>query len=434
MKIRYMALASVLCASLALGACGNKTSVEESRGVAVETQMAAKGEIETDYVYSGKIVAANAVNIFPMAQGTVKEINVKIGDSVKAGDVLFTVDTESLEITLKQLQASLQAANAGVAQAQAAYNMVEGATYQMNVESLKGNVETARKNFENMEKNYENAKILYSGGIIAKTELDNIELGYIQAKGAYETAAKSLELTTGQLLSENRAQASAGLASASASRDSLQAQIESVEKSIRDSSVTAPIDGKVTALNVTKGEMLSTAQIPAAVTDASKLKIKVSVSQRIINTIKAGDTVSIKAEALGENVKGKVSTVNPAANMSGTYDVEIEIDNKKDQIKSGMFAEVTFTNEKGSEKIIVDRDVVITKSGESYVFVDENGIAVKKIVETGIDDGASIQIVSGVEEGEMIVTKGQTYLSEGDKLNVVNAAEENADSSEEKGE
>ena len=180
--------------------------------------------------------------------------------------------------------------------------------------------------------------------------------------------------------------------------------------------------------------MLSTAQIPAAVTDASKLKIKVSVSQRIINTIKAGDTVSIKAEALGENVKGKVSTVNPAANMSGTYDVEIEIDNKKDQIKSGMFAEVTFTNEKGSEKIIVDRDVVITKSGESYVFVDENGIAVKKIVETGIDDGASIQIVSGVEEGEMIVTKGQTYLSEGDKLNVVNAAEENADSSEEKGE
>jgi len=436
MKLRYALLASTLCLSLGFSGCAKDSSTDEQRGIAVETHAAEKAEIETDYVYSGKIVAANAVNIFPLAQGTVKEINVKIGDSVKAGDVLFTVDTESLEITLKQLQASLQAAEAGVAQAQAAYNMVDGAAYQMNVESLKGNVETAKKNFENMEKNYENGKILYENGIIAKTEFNNIELGYIQAKSAYETAAKSLELTTGQMLSENKAQASAGLAAATASRDGLQAQIESVEKSLRDATVTAPIDGKVTALNVTKGEMLSTAQIPAAVTDASKLKIKVSVSQRIINSIEAGDLVSIKAEALGDDIKGKVSTANPAANMSGTYDIEIVIDNKDDKLKSGMFAEVTFTNEKSSEEIVVDRNVVITKNGETYVFVEENGMAVKKNVETGIDDGESIQILSGVEEGEMIVTKGQSYLSEGDKLNVINAVpeEENADSSEEKGE
>jgi len=435
MKCGYAILASMLCLSFGLSGCSGNDKVEESKGIAVETQIAVKGEIETDYVYSGKIVAANAVNIFPMAQGNVKEINVKIGDSVKAGDVLFTIDTESLEITLKQLQASLQAADAGVAQAQAAYNMVDGAAFQMNVESLKGNVETARKNYENMEKTFENSKILYENGVIAKTEFDNIELGYIQAKTAYETASKSLELTTGQMLEENKAQAQAGLSAAAAQRDGLKAQIESVEKSLRDATVTAPIDGKVTALNVTAGEMLSTAQIPAAVTDASKLKIKVSVSQRIINSVESGDKVSIKTEALSEIIEGKVSTVNPAANMSGTYDIEIEIDNKDDKLKSGMFAEVTFTNEKGSEEIVVDRNVIVTKNGETYVFVDDNGLAVKKMVETGIDDGISIQITDGIEEGEMLVTKGQSYLKEGDKLNVVNAvSEENTDSSEEKGE
>ena len=70
-------------------------------------------------------------------------------------------------------------------------------------------------------------------------------------------------------------------------------------------------------------------------------------------------------------------------------------------------------------EIVIDRDAVISKEGETYVFVDDNGTAVKKIVETGIDDGTSIQILSGINEGDMVVVKGQTYLSEGDILNVI---------------
>lgn len=445
MKFSKAVLASMLCLSIGLSGCSSKNAEEETetKGTTVETAVAERKVIETDYVYSGKIMPVEDINVFSTVQGKVFSVNCKIGDIVKAGDVLFTMDTEALEISKKQLEASLAAADAGIAQAQVALETVDGANYQMGVENLKASVENAQKNYENMKTTYENNKVLYEQGIISKTDMDNTELAYTQAKNAYENAKSSYELTTGKMLEENKKTAQAALNSATAQKQSIYAQIESVDKNLRDSVVTAPIGGSITACNVTAGELLSSASVPITITDTSKLKIDVNVSQRIVNSVTVGDTVSIRTETVDKTLEGKVKSVNPAANASGTYAVEIELDNSTNKLKPGMFAEVTFTNERSAREIVVDRDVVITKNGETYVFVDENGTAVKRIVETGIDNGTDIQITSGVEVGDVIVVKGQTYLSDGDKLNVVNAkqtegadtsAGSEADSSETKGE
>ena len=227
------------------------------------------------------------------------------------------------------------------------------------------------------------------------------------------------------LLKENKKTAQAALNSATASKASIYAQIESIDKSLRDAVVTAPIAGTVTACNVKASEVLSSAAIPVTITDTSKLKINVNVSQRIINSVHVGDSVTVKTETLSSTIAGTVTTVNAAANSNGTYEVEIQIANASDRIKPGMFAEVTFVNEKGSSCIVVDRDTVITKNGETYVFVDENGKAVKKIVETGIDDGKKIQITKGISVGDVIIVKGQNYVSEGDELSVANSDDSN---------
>ena len=142
MKFSKAMLASMLCLSIGLSGCGAKETEEETAksGVSVETAVAQKGEISTDYVYSGKIVPVNEVNVYSTIQGKVATKNCELGSVVKAGDVLFTMDTEALEINKKQLQASLEAADAGIAQAQVAVDSVDGAAYQMNVESLKTNL------------------------------------------------------------------------------------------------------------------------------------------------------------------------------------------------------------------------------------------------------------------------------------------------------
>lgn len=427
MKFSKAMLASMLCLSIGLSGCGAKDTEEETAksGVSVETAVAQKGEISTDYVYSGKIVPVNEVNVYSTIQGKVATKNCELGSVVKAGDVLFTMDTEALEINKKQLQASLEAADAGIAQAQVAVDSVDGAAYQMNVESLKTNLENAKNAYDNTKTTYENNKVLFEQGIISKTDMDKTELAYNQAKNAYEAAKTSYDLTTGDLLKENKKTAQAALNSATASKASIYAQIESIDKSLRDAVVTAPIAGTVTACNVKASEVLSSAAIPVTITDTSKLKINVNVSQRIINSVHVGDSVTVKTETLSSTIAGTVTTVNAAANSNGTYEVEIQIANASDRIKPGMFAEVTFVNEKGSSCIVVDRDTVITKNGETYVFVDENGKAVKKIVETGIDDGKKIQITKGISVGDVIIVKGQNYVSEGDELSVANSDDSN---------
>ena len=107
--------------------------------------------------------------------------------------------------------------------------------------------------------------------------MDKTELAYNQAKNAYEAAKTSYDLTTGDLLKENKKTAQAALNSATASKASIYAQIESIDKSLRDAVVTAPIAGTVTACNEKASEVLSSAAIPVTSTDTSKLKINVKV-------------------------------------------------------------------------------------------------------------------------------------------------------------
>ena len=121
------------------------------------------------------------------------------------------------------------------------------------------------------------------------------------------------------------------------------------------------------------------------------------------------------------------------------YTVKIELDNADGVIKSGMMAEVNFTAESAEDTIVLPRNSVITKEDETYVYVVKDGVAKKVPVELGIEAADTIEITKGLKDGDDVVTKGQTYISDGEEVNVVNAdvtetEEKAADKKEEKGE
>ena len=120
-------------------------------------------------------------------------------------------------------------------------------------------------------------------------------------------------------------------------------------------------------------------------------------------------------------LEGVVSTVSPAAGQTGMYTVKIELDNAKGLIKSGMMAEVNFTAEKAEDTIVLPRNAVITKEDETYVYVVKDGKAKKVMVELGIEAADTIEITKGLKKGDDVVTKGQTYISDGEEVNVVSA-------------
>jgi len=117
----------------------------------------------------------------------------------------------------------------------------------------------------------------------------------------------------------------------------------------------------------------------------------------------------------------------------------VELDNADGLIKAGMMAEVSFTAAKSEDTIVLPRNAVITKDDETYVYVVEDGTAKKVMVELGIEAGETIEITKGLKDGDDVVTKGQTYISDGEAVNVVNAgpetdSEKTETDTEEKGE
>lgn len=430
-SIKWTAVCVMLVLSVLFGGCAqNAEPAEEAppvkEAVTVQVAPAKKGDIQSEYLYSGKVKPIGEANVVSTVAGTVQQVNYQVGDPVEKDAVLFQMGTEDIENNLTVLQAQLEATKAQVRSAQTGVELVNGAAMQTQIQSAKTGLEQAEIAYNDMKTTYENNKQLYEAGIISKSDMDKTETGMKNAEIAYNQAKTGYDLVANQMPEENLRKAQDGLAAAQASQKAVEAQLASAEKTLRDTAVKSPITGVVTGCALTEGTLYSSAAGPAfVISDTSKVHINVSISEQLINRVKPGQKVDVKITAVSETpLQGTIDTVNPAANQTGTYEVKIVMDNADGTLKSGMFGEVHFIKEKKEDVIVLPREAVITSGGENYVFVNEDGVARKKPVTIGIDTGKEVEVTGGLEENSSVVVKGQAFLADGDTINVSGSGKE----------
>ncbi len=434
MKKNYTALLLALTLTMSIMGCGKKTVPEmpepEQTARAIEVMTLSNTSIASEYTYSGKVAPNQEANVLSIVGGKVSQANYDIGQNVSKGAVMFRMDTADVENQINVLRASLTAVEAGITSAKTNLELVNGATMQSQIESAKTALENAKLNLDNVTTNYENNKVLFEAGILSETEMNQIQLSYDSAEVAYNQAEQNYDLVANQMPAENQRKAEDAYNSAVAQKASIEAQIKSAQKTISDATVTAPISGVITTKNIVSGTVLSQASPAYVITDMSKVKIDVAVTQQVINTLSVGQQVDVVLSAISqEPFKATITTINPVANVQGTYDVQVELNNSDGVLKVGMLAEVSFTKESAENTIVLPRSCVIEKDNEIYVYIEENGKAKKVLVTTGIDTGENIQITSGLEEGMNVVTRGQTYLNDGDAVQIAfdDSTEDNID-------
>lgn len=445
--------------------------MQEETATAVNTQTIELSSISNEYSYSGSLEPCDEVNVYSALSGKVATVNFDVGDTVQAGDVLFTMDTTSIENSIKVSEASVKTAETSVNTAENNLKMANGASMQTQIESAKSAITSAENSLKNAQTSVDNAEVslntaklnldkaendyntysqLYAAGGLSEENMNNYKDAYEQAQNSYAQAQLSLEqaniqyksaqdsldqantnydILVNQTSEENLIQAQDNLDQAKAQLESSKAQLDSTKQSLDDAVVTAPISGTISQCNVTAGANLSQGTTPFVIIGTNSVDVAVNVSEQLINSIKAGDEVRISIPTLSdEDFSGTISSVSPDANSDGTYEVKVNIPNEDGSLKSGMFAEVYFTKEKSDNAIVISRDSVITKDGESYVFAVEDGKAKRYDVEIGIDNGDMVEITSGLSVGMKIVTEGQTYLADGDAVNdVTNKTESTAE-------
>ncbi len=366
---------------------------------------------------TGKIQPEVEVKLSSEVSGEIIDLLVIEGQQVKKGDLLLRVNPDLIQASLSQSQASLQSIRANLSQAEASLN--------------------------NAELNYNRNKDLFDKGVISKSEWDRSVQDYEVAKANRESAYYNVQ--------------------------SAAASVKQSQDNLGRTTIYAPMDGTISKLDVELGErVVGTAQMAGTeilrVADLKNMEVEVDVNENDIVKVALGDSTIVEVDAyLKREFKGIVTEIANSAESSLTADqvtnfkvkVRILEDSYADLLEGkpefyspfrpGMTATVDIITNKRAQTVGVPISAIVIKTDTTAskgarvkttvsaelekfecVFVKNGDQANLRVVTTGIQDDTNIEIISGLEEGDVVVTGPYNtvtkLLSTGDKIREENAA------------
>ena len=331
----------IISTALMMASCGQKPAEQQQTVVVEEAPKVTVTRVHAENVpqlstYPTTVEADIVNNITPQSASRINEILVEVGDHVKKGQRLATMDAINLE------KIRLQVANDSI--------------------------------------EYGRTKELYEIGAASQANFEAITLAYEVSKKSY---ANLLENTI----------------------------------------LTSPISGVITARNYDEGDMYAMAQPLFVVQNITPVKMLINISESNYSKVKKGMEVELVADAFpDETFKGKVNLVYPTIDpRSHTFPVEIIVDNKNEKLRPGMFTRVTI-NYGNNFRVVVPDSAVLKQVGadDKYVYVlNEDNTVTYTPVKLGVRMGDRYEIISGLNDGDVIVTSGQTRLKNNIEVEVV---------------
>lgn len=402
--------AALLVVILIVVAINKKNS---NKGTKVSTELVTKRTLIESVSANGKIQPEIDVKISPYISGEVVELHVKEGDEIKKGMLLAKIDPEIYISSYERSEASLN-------------------TQKANLANAKARVAQAEAQFSNAKLSFERTQNLFKEDVISKADMDAATSQFEVAKSEVVAAKES----------KNAAEFSVNSAVAS---------MNEAKENLNRTNIYAPNDGKVSKLNVEKGERVTGASQFSAGTEIMRIanlqimEVNVEVNENDIVRVAMYDTCIIEVDAyLNKKFKGIVTEIATSANIQGVsadqvtnFEVKIRIlrDSYADLIpennsnyspfRPGMSATVDIQTETAIGILTLPIQAVTTRIDSSFrdrsrrkneedvkqdieaikeiVFVFEEGIAKKIEVVTGVQDNTYIQILKGLKEGQEVI-------------------------------
>ncbi|MBW8002914.1 MAG: efflux RND transporter periplasmic adaptor subunit [Planctomycetes bacterium] len=189
------------------------------------------------------------------------------------------------------------------------------------------------------------------------------------------------------------------------------------------SKVKAPISGTITSIPGQVGATVSPSMTLAKIGKLDELQIRTDIAERFISKVTLGGGALLSFEAFPDaTFEARVVEISPVVDpISRTLEIKLALLRPDHRVKSGMFAEIRLITETKETAVKVPSDAVMTRYGNSFVFVlGEDDRVERRTVSTGITMDGAVEIVDGLDSGEEVVVSGQTLLEHGVKVKVVN--------------
>lgn len=372
-----VALTALLLVSIFVSACSDRTRAGSEASdpagskVAVGVVPAQQKDLVRKIALPGTLVAFKEATLYGKVAGYLKSIRVDKGDRVRRGEILAVLEVPEMVKEVDQAQATYQQALADVIRAKAKADL-ESATFNRYLE-----VQTKDPD------------------AIAKQELD-------QYQSKKEVAQADVEL-------------------AKAKANTAHANLDRLVALHQYSKIIAPFSGVVTARFVDPGALIQAAtssrQSQAVLTlqDLDTIRVYVSVPELDVPFIQKGTPASLTTAAYPRRVfKASVTRFADALDpATRTMKTEIDIRNRDHTLRPGMYADVILNIQTIHDAVVIPDSALTVEGSQKFVWVARQGTAHRVQVETGLDNGAEVQIRSGVSSGQQVVVEGKNGLSEG---------------------
>jgi RND family efflux transporter MFP subunit len=337
---------------------------------------------------AGQFEPYQEVDLHAKVSGYIRRINVDIGDRVKTGQVICTLEVPELTAQVTGAQAEVRHSQSEITRAQSEVSLAESNHAALHA-AYKRLAEAAERR----------------PGLIAEQELDDSRAKDQEAEAQIQVAKSALGAAEQQL----------GVSRADGQRVRVMSDY---------SVVTAPFTGVITKRYADTGSLIqagttsNTQAMPVVrIVQSDLLRLRMPVPEDDVRFIQTGGQVEVHVQAVHETFSGKIIRFSRALDVATrTMIVEVDVANPTLRLSPGMYAQTVIALEQHANALTIPSQAVVHGEGDNYVLVVAGEKVEKRTVTLGIQGANEVEIASGLTEGETVIVSGQTNYQVGERV------------------
>lgn len=344
--------------------------------VTVEVEEVKRGPVRESVRYVGSVEAYESVTIIPKVTGILDSIEVDIGDRVSKGAIIAIIDDADFAQRLEQVKASLK--------------LVEAQH------------ERSRINLDSAKRELERTEALVRGGLVPDQQLD---LAVSQRDGA---------------------RADVDLAEATVNR--ARAALDEAKINFDNTRIAARLSGYIDKRRVDPGALVSPTTPLCNIVRTDPAKVVINVPENDVPLLEVGRPAVVKVGRGSVEYKGQIERIAPTVDVATRTTVtEIAVPNADGALRPGMYADVFMVVREKSDALIVPEQALVRGNGQTTVLGVEDGVAHACRVTLGVVGEGQAEVLDGLEEGDVVIVKGQYLVRDGDRVRYASDEEPTAE-------
>ncbi|MCR3955222.1 MAG: biotin/lipoyl-binding protein [Gudongella sp.] len=384
--------------------------------IQVSSMEVMEGSIEQRLDITGKIVSEDIQEVMIPSGTDVLQVMVQEGDKVNKGDLIAVLDPSELQTRLSKLRINLEQVEADL---RMAGSSADRQILQNNLQKAQESLSTVQRDYETTKENLEDLKILYENGAISQSEYENQENVLIGLESSLKSARLNVE-DARLRYSDFGTNLSSTAESLERQKETLLLDIQQVEDQIEDTRITADLDGTVVAMDLVENRTVGR-EAEVVVQDTEKFQFEALVTQEDAVNIQGGQAAAILVAGISNEYRGEVveignkAEVDPSSGSSTPkVKVTIQLNEADERLVSGFDADAEIIIGV-VENVMVVKNEAIREDDQagSYVFIIEDGVAVKTPITRGITDRYLTEVMEGLEMGDIVILNPSQELGDG---------------------